>query len=333
MIKNYIKHFLTGTVLLFTFTAEAQIATFDSLTLDSIGYWIPDAIGQTFTSGGATFVSSYDTNWGGYWTGGFGYSNHVDTTTSGYTNNYSTYAGAAYSGDQFAIVDGGANANAKIKFDSPQKIQGFYVSNSTYAALSMRDGDSFGKIFGADTLANGSDTLFDGSPVTNADWFKVTVTPYHGDSLYASEAIEHYLADYRFSDNSLDYILKGWQWVDLTFLSESDSLLFILSSSDVSAYGINTPTYFCIDDVTFGEFDGKEELMASLISVYPNPSSNFINLKIPSTQFEVSVLDNLGRVVKTSSENRIDVSDLNSGVYFVSILVDNVVINKRFIKQ
>ena len=43
--------------------------------------------------------------------------------------------------------------------------------------------------------------------------------------------------------------LKTWKTVDLSSLGEVEGIYFTMSSTDVSEYGINTPTYFALDDL------------------------------------------------------------------------------------
>jgi hypothetical protein len=58
-----------------------------------------------------------------------------------------------------------------------------------------------------------------------------------------------YLADFRFADNELDYIVDTWELVDLTQLSDAKSLGLSFESSDVGKFGINTPVYVVMDDL------------------------------------------------------------------------------------
>ena len=53
-------------------------------------------------------------------------------------------------------------------------------------------------------------------------------------------AIAQALADYRFEDNSQDYIVDTWEFIDVsaTSLNAADTIAFVLSSSDVGVrYG------------------------------------------------------------------------------------------------
>jgi len=115
-------------------------------------------------------------------------------------------------------------------------VQGLYLTNSTYAYLSMLEGDGFAKKFGG---ASGNDP----------DFFKVTIRKYLNGEL-GTDSVEFYLADFRFANNSQDYIVNDWTYVDLTPLGNVDYLEFSLASSDIGTFGINTPTYFCVDNVT-----------------------------------------------------------------------------------
>src|SRR5690606_16841503 len=107
------------------------------------------------------------------------------------------------------------------------------ITNSTYAYESMKQGDAFAKKFGG---VGGNDE----------DWFKVTVHSYFQGM--ASDSLDIYLADFRFADNSKDYIMDTWNFYNTpSYLA--DSLVFIVSSSDTGSFGMNTPAYFCLDNI------------------------------------------------------------------------------------
>ncbi len=114
-------------------------------------------------------------------------------------------------------------------------MQGAWFTNTTYAALSMRDGDAFAKRFGGET---GSDP----------DFFKLIV---EGIDAFGGSTgtAELFLADFRFADSAEDYILDEWVFLDLSGLGAVRALRFGFESSDVGAFGINTPVYFAIDDL------------------------------------------------------------------------------------
>ena len=44
-------------------------------------------------------------------------------------------------------------------------------------------------------------------------------------------------------------IIADWTYVDLSTLGKVDELHFALTGSRTGDYGLNTPAYFCIDDL------------------------------------------------------------------------------------
>ncbi|WNB76205.1 DUF4465 domain-containing protein [Methylomonas koyamae] len=224
--------------------AQAAVSHFDDLNLASNSYWagtvdpsVPlyePTLGN-FSSGPATFNNQI-TDWGGLtsWTG-WAYSNMTDTVTAGYTNQYSTSAGQAHSGANFGVAYNYNPGDAVVAFAGPVAVQGLYITNTTYTALSMLNGDGFAKQFGG---AQGDD----------ADWFKLSIFGWNGSA--ETGRVDFYLADYRFNDNALDYVVDSWQWVDLAALGTITRLTFAITSSDIGQFGMNTPAYFAMDDLT-----------------------------------------------------------------------------------
>lgn len=210
--------------------AFAQVtSTFESLPLDETGYWNGDDGTGGFENGNAYFKNNND----GWWGSGFGYSNNTDVTTAGSDNQYSVYTGSGVGhSEKFAI---GKNYSIIKLLNSAKTVPvtGFYVANTTYAALDMQQGSQFSKIFG-------------GKEGDDPDYFQLAITGYRNDAVI-SDTVKVKLADFTFTDNSKDYILDTWRWVDLRSLGVVDSLLFILTSTDTEQWGMNTPDYFAMD--------------------------------------------------------------------------------------
>ena len=243
-------------------TANAySVATFDDFALTvppGTNYTGPgggqyyngsDAAGG-FTSGGAHFLNNYNSTYGSW--DGWSVSNTTDTTTAGYTNQFSAYTGGAQSGTQYGVYYQPWTMQPTVSFTSagPVTLAGAYITNTTYAALSMLNGDNFAKKFGG---AGGDDP----------DWFKLTIRGVGADAQYTANAVEFFLADYRFENNSLDYIIDEWTWVDLTVLGAVYGLEFALTSSDVGSWGMNTPAYFAMDSVSAVPIPGAVWLLGS----------------------------------------------------------------------
>ncbi|MEM7304172.1 MAG: DUF4465 domain-containing protein [Pseudomonadota bacterium] len=202
---------------------------------------------NSFSSGGFTFANTWNDP-GDFWSG-FAYSNTTDITTSGFTNQYSAYPGGGQGGSHnYGIVFDGAD---RIELESVQTVLGGYFTNTTYAALSMLNGDTFAKKFG-------------GSTGDDEDWFLLTI---NGEDATGAEtgSVEFYLADYRFADNSLDYLIDEWTYVSLASLGEVSALTFDFSSSDTGQFGINTPAYFAIDNISAVPLPASAWLLVSAL--------------------------------------------------------------------
>jgi hypothetical protein len=234
-----------------TVCSLAQITEgFDGIPVDSNSFIIGSDYADTLYKGIATITSDYDTAWQ-YWSGGFALSNLKDSSTSGYTNLYGCKGYKGFGGSPIFLV--GQNfSNIKIRKEQYgnyfNNLKGFYINNSTYAYNSMLYGDQFAKKFG-------------GASGNEPDYFSITIKGFNqGQAL--NDTVVFYLADYRYSDNTKDYIIKEWTWVDLTSLANADEITFTLSSSDIGTFGMNTPAFFCIDQFTYEDY-GQANLNAN----------------------------------------------------------------------
>ncbi len=211
-------------------------ADFEDLSLDPESYWNGSDEAGSFSTGPARFRNDFNTEYFSW--SGWSYSNTSDITTPGFMNQYSAITGAGFPGEEETPgIYGISSMYGPVIIDFPEKAhapEGFYLTNSTYAALSMEEGDMFAKKFG-------------GADGTDPDFLKMKVWGFAGTE--SSDTIEYYLADYRFDESEKDYIIKTWQWVDLSGLGKVDSLMFGLESSDMGDWGMNTPAYFCMDNL------------------------------------------------------------------------------------
>lgn len=158
-------------------------------------------------------------------------SNHTDTETAGFTNSYSVYAGTGSDGsEKFAILNPFMSGEEPlIQFTKTIELESVDITNTTYAALSMKNGDQFAKKFTAE----------------DEDFFKVIFKGYLGEN--ETGTVEAYLADFR--NGSDKGILSTWEKIDLSPLGAIDGIEVILESSDVGDYGMNTPSYVAIDNL------------------------------------------------------------------------------------
>ena len=182
-MKNMIPPaFAAGTLLLCGFCAlfggraSAATATFEDLGLvvpesaeDGFGltpYTTGSAFGEVenwsrFTSGGIDFENRTIPAFGSWNTWAF--SNRTDRVTPGFGNDLSGWAGGGANPITGAVVPGEAYGisfgestwiDLPVAGSTPKSVM---ITNTTYSALAMRDGDGFSKKFGG---ADGSDPDF-----------------------------------------------------------------------------------------------------------------------------------------------------------------------------
>ena len=289
-----------------------RIATFEENFVELDSFWNGQDQTGGFRSGDAYFPNTYNPAFGGFWAGGWALSSKVDSMEFNFTNLYAAKPAVGQGGSlQYAV--GQQNAVVRLEADAAGRlVEGVYLTNGTYPHSIMRDGDpnEFATIFGGD---NGN------AP----DFFKLTIQAYEGGIL-KPDSVEFYLADYRFEDNSLDYIVDTWEYVDLTPLGNVDSLIFRLSSSDVGENGINTPLFFCLDNLqTTNTLVSTNSLPKEVLdlTIFPNPSSEWISIQSEQLQLEAGTLtlwNMQGQLIyQDDFTNNLNIQDLPKGTYFL----------------
>ena len=138
-----------------------------------------------------------------------------------------------------------------------------------------------------------------------------------------------------------------------------NGMVSINNNTDIVAYGssfgptcdtissriwILKPDSLGCDTLSCGDFSlpaSVDEIgNINSLSIYPNPTSNNITINFTSTSKNVSIkiYDATGRLVKNienakSSENTINVSELQNGLYILNLQDGNNSLTKRFVKQ
>ncbi len=254
------------------------------------------------------------------------YSSYTDITTPGSTNQYSAITGNGESSDQYGVCNVSEYSNNRL-FSTSQTAftpTGAYFTNTTYAALSMQDGDAFATQFGDVSNSAGGE-----------DWFLLTIYGLASDSTHNGDSVNFYLADYRFTDNTQDYIIDDWTWVDLSSLESVYGLDFVLSSSDIGTWGMNTPAYFAMDNFD-GTVAGIESSLLLEISAYPNPTNGELNITgAPGTNLTLHDIN--GRLIKSTrlitDFTGWNISELESGIYILTASIDGFSTTKKIIKK
>lgn len=203
---------------------------FEDVDLGADGYLKTNS----FTSGSITFNNVF-TDWGEgntSWSG-FACSSLTNKTIATFSNDLSVYGKGGASGSKFAVAYSDAySGNASFHFTGENAafiIKDISVTNGTYPYLTIKKGNNVAKKF------------------SSGDWFKLIIIGYDIDNNETGR-VSCYLADFR---NCKSYICDTWKKIDLTTLGVVHKIEIAFESSDVGDYGINTPTYVCIDDIRY----------------------------------------------------------------------------------
>ena len=131
---------------------------------------------------------------------------------------------------------------------------------------------------------------------------------------------------------------------NLTYIEETLSFTPTTSGNYFIGFHNNTPAftratnvnYVFIDSLSVTSALSNDSFSVSNFDIYPNPTSNVLNIS-NTNNIEInniSVSDLNGRVIKNvNGVTSINVSDLNAGVYFVTIETTEGKSTKKFIKE
>ncbi len=269
-----------------------------------------------FTDGNIRLINNFNDAYNSW--AGWAISTTTDTETPGFTNQYSSITGSGVNGSATyatAFVSGESLLHT-VDEGRGGVVEGLYINNSTYAALSMLDGDNYAKKFG-------------GEDGTDPDFFFVSIKEY-GSRNVNNDSIVFYLADYRFDNSSDDYIIDEWTYIDLTQFGNVDTLSFKLYSSDIGQFGINTPAYFCIDNVitTDMALTSTDDLESQnpLITLYPNPTHGDIWVENTQAFNQYKIVNLMGQQIQAGSlENgiqQLNLGLLDRGQYLLYLIGD-----------
>lgn len=226
------KSFLFVAALALTFAAckpnydveDKSVATFEEAACSPANVESVLHLNQNgvFTSGKYTFHQEVQ-DWGEIGVYYFGniVSNKTDTKVESYLDAEKSACGGAHGGKNFLVWAGGAQTFVGVSLTEPAVVPGMYINNIAWVVDAVLKGDGLSDAFG------------------DNDFLLLTIKGELDEKVVAT--IEVYLA------KGKDYI-KDWTFVSLKELGKVNRIEFDITGSKMNAYGLTTPTYFCIDD-------------------------------------------------------------------------------------
>jgi len=286
--------------------AQAAMADFERLSLNPESYWQGEENQKFnwFYSGSFKFNNYYKPEWATW--GNFAYSNETSNTFDPIKYLEHQFRSAA-GGDitragNYGVVYAFGNQPVVELTNSKQGevLKGVYLTNTSYAVSSMKNGDSFV-----------------GEGFKQGDYYKVIVTGVDADG-DDTQSIDIYLADYRSSNPEEHYILETWKWFDLSSLGAVKKLRFVVDGSRYNQNGLTIPGYFCMDNLNGSKIEQApyatrqlEKLTVSedasdedidLVGLFTDPDSDDAGIEIAVSEIsndklvQAQVVDNKLRI-------------------------------------
>lgn len=222
---------------------------------------------------GATFAINNMNGAINFWNGGIAISNwsirengtdHSHDWWYSYLNQCSVYntsitsgaSGAGHSGNNFAIVYGYVDqynssymTYPSITFRASTKVSTVWICNSSY---------TYGVIKNGNHWDDGEDDGWTGSakPLNNTfsdgkkGYLTIEAYGFNGSTpTNGGNPVTFDLANYNTS--STGNVIDQWTEWDLSALGSVTTIKFNIVGNDSGTYGLNTPAYFCIDDISY----------------------------------------------------------------------------------
>lgn len=109
----------------------------------------------------------------------------------------------------------------------------------------------------------------------------------------------------------------------------------VLRANDLNFEFDNDGSGFIIDNIIIKDMDqlAVNDINKTQISIFPNPSYDFINIKSDAEIKSIKIYDIKGSLIKSDNLSKIDISALPKGNYVISIETRSGIETKKFIKN
>lgn len=222
-------------------------------------------------------------------------------------------------------------------FDSESLPASYDVNFSVYTDAIDAEG-------GSDGLFWGYNLTEDAAPAAYLVYFNYTGVIRFGNGLNASNQVT-------LATESVPFEASTWYNIKVSF-TETTVSYYVNGELIVSAdlIGGNKPnissfvfddwgTSYFVDSYSFSEpVAGVNENALANLAVYPNPVNDVVNVTVDALVSNVAIVDLNGRTVKTAkfdgvSQASVNVSDLASGVYMMTVTSDKGATTKKIVKN
>lgn len=111
---------------------------------------------------------------------------------------------------------------------------------------------------------------------------------------------------------------------------------FVVTSSDIglnwSVYEVNNTSIPIGSGMIMQSMStGIYELSKVKVDIYPNPTSDYINVKLDEPVKNINLYDLSGKLVLSTVDNKINVSELNKGTYMLMVNTGTSTVSRKVI--
>jgi photosystem II stability/assembly factor-like uncharacterized protein len=289
------------------------------------GGWLDSSLYKT-TDGGNNWFVNFKTSYHGI------SSINFNSAGIGFAGGYDTIFTSTDSGNNWAKIGFNQNSGPFVLVDFPNSNKGYAFANwSTY--ISTNGGNSW--FFLNDSLYNIPDLVLESSYFTSGDTGYIV-----GNDIWSTPALGFMGS----------YILKttngGNSWNSLNNIASNDYLNYVYFTNSASGIIVggkddSTLTGIIIKSTGIVLNIAKNNNKINEILIYPNPTTNELNIEIPQNiikyPVKCEIINTEGQVILkenlTKNISKLDINQLNDGFYILKIKSESKVIIKKLIKQ
>lgn len=275
-------------------------------------------------------------------------------------NTYNTVSEAAVDAGVIYISDSWASDGTQSLFFPAQNIGTEDGSNLNYATTAALDYSGFATPFAISFDAMTNEVSNSGSN------FYAIMYSYDADtqeshtvaSMYFNYDGDMYFSDVEAGEYVVGSTFEGGASKNVRFrINEGSTITYLSGNEEVLTYTIDSSyltgnyylvfgaddwgTDWSIDNIQIIEGTaGIKNNTLNGISVYPNPSSDLVNIAISDNALinQISVTDLNGRVVKTVAAEgvsavQVNIADLSAGIYLLSLTSNNRSYTQKIVKR
>jgi hypothetical protein len=139
-------------------------------------------------------------------------------------------------------------------------------------------------------------------------------------------------------DPRIDAIGYDWKSFNGTTYVIADTFVYFVKAQGGKTYKMTFKSFSgsALGKSTFNFYEattGINTISSSQFSIYPNPSNGLVSIDSDLDIIAVNVIDMQGKTVSTGSNGTVDISNLTSGVYVISIQTAAGVYHHQIIRE